>query len=76
MLLYLVMGIAAAFNILIIKWKLENSRIGDASLDAAILILLSLVFGGTLGGMVIATVSSAIVSMYLLVFPPKFSSSF
>lgn len=71
MLLYLIMGIAAAFNVIVIKWKLENSRVGDATLDGGILILLAWVFGGTLGGMVIATVSSAIVSIYLLAFPPK-----
>lgn len=67
----LAMGVAAAFNVIIIKWKLENSRISDALLDASVLVILALVFGGTLGGMVIATVSSAIVSLYLLAFPPK-----
>ena len=76
MLAYLIMGLAAAFNIIIIKWKIENSRYADAALDGFILIIFTIVFGGTLGGMVIATVGAAIVSMYLLVFPPKFSNAY
>lgn len=76
MLAYLVMGLAAAFNIIIIKWKIENSRYADAALDGGILIAFTLVFGGTLGGMVIATVGAAIVSLYLLAFPPKFSTAY
>jgi polyhydroxyalkanoate synthesis regulator protein len=68
------MGIAAAFNVLIIKWKIENNRIGNAFLDGTLLFLLVSFFGDTLGGMVIATISSAIVSVYLLAFPPKMPS--
>ena len=74
--MYLAMGIAAAFNVLIIKWKIENSRKVDAALDGSVLMLLAAIFGGTLGGMVIATIGSAVVSIYLLAFPPKFSSTF
>lgn len=76
MLAYLIMGLAAAFNILVIKWKIEHERYADAGLDTAILIIFTMVFGGTLGGMVIATVGSAIVSLYLLAFPPKFSTAY
>lgn len=70
------MGFAAAFNVLVIKWKIENGRYADAGLDTAILITFTMVFGGTLGGMVIATVGSALVSLYLLAFPPKFSTAY
>lgn len=76
MLMYLIMGLAAAFNILVIKWKIEHSRYADSALDGAVLLVFAFVFGGTLGGMVIATVGSAIVSLYLLAFPPKFSTAY
>ncbi len=59
-------------NILIIKWKAEKKRYEDAIFDAAILVLLSWVFSGSYGGLVVATISSAIISLYLIASPPKF----
>lgn len=67
---FLLIGIATAFNILILKAKLERKRYEDAALDAGVLIGLSIVFGGSYGGLVVATISSAIVSLYLLKNPP------
>ena len=69
----LIMGLAAAFNVLIILKKIRLKRYEDAIIDAGILALLSWVFGGTLGGMMIATVASAVVSLSLLVTPPMFN---
>jgi len=72
----LVMGIAAAFNILIIFKKIEKKRRQDAFFDATLLVVLSLVFGGSLGGMLVATVASAIISLYFLYNEPKIFPSF
>lgn len=69
---YLLIALATAFNILIIKTKLEHKRYEDAALDAGMLVLLSLVFGGSYGGLVVATISSAIISLFLLWNPPQF----
>ena len=69
---FLLIGIATSFNLLVIKWKLEHSRFEDASLDATILFVLTAVFSGSTGGLIIATISSFIVSIYLLASPPKF----
>ncbi len=66
-----VLGLATFFNMFAIKWKLENERYADAGLDGAILVGLGYVFGGSITGLAIATVSSAIFSVYLLVSPPK-----
>ena len=60
---------------MIIKWKLEKSRYEDAILDGFILILLASVFANSLGGLVIATITSFMVSIYLLASPPKFTTS-
>ena len=68
----LLIGIAAAFNFLIIKWKLEKKRYEDAILDVVVLLSLSAMFGGTMGGMVIATIGSAIVSLTFIAKPPQF----
>lgn len=67
----IIMGAALAFNVLVIKHKLEKKRTGDAILDGAILIVLSLGLSQSLGGMQITTVASAIISVSLWFFPPK-----
>ena len=71
----IIIAIAAAFNMLVIKWKVEHKRYEDATLDTVILIVLSSIFASTLGGMIIATISSFIASIYLLFSPPKFLSN-
>ena len=71
----MLIGLATAFNALIIKWKVEKSRYEDAALDVAILIVFVSIFSGSMGGAVIATISSFIVSIYLLMSPPKFLNS-
>lgn len=69
----LIIGFAAAFNFLIIKWKFEKERYDDACLDIFLLGALSYMFGGTMGGMIIATIGSAVVSVSLLIKPPNFN---
>lgn len=68
---YLVIGIAVAFNLLIVLWKFKKERILDASVDATLLILVAIVFSGSYGALVIGTVASAVVSVYLLISPIK-----
>ena len=71
---FLIIGLATAFNVLVIKVKLEKFRYEDAAFDGLLLIGLSLIFSGTYGGMVVATISSAIISVYFMASPPKFFS--
>ena len=66
----LIIAVATAGNLIIIKWKFEHDRNEDALLDATILILLAIVFGKTIAGLQIATITSVIVSLYLLISPP------
>ena len=72
----LIMGIATAFNILIIFKKIEKKRHQDAFFDASLLIILTIVFGGSLGGMMVATVASAIISFYFLFNAPNILPDF
>ena len=69
--IFALIGFAVAFNCLVIKHKLEKQRWADGLLDAALLILLSVLFMGSFGGLVVATIASALISVYLYVFPPK-----
>ena len=67
----LLIGVAASFNFLIIYWKIEHKRFLDAGLDAGILFILASLFSQSTGGMVIATIASAVVSLVLLIKKPK-----
>ena len=71
-----VVGIIAALNMLIIKVKVEKGMILNAVLDFGIFLLFVKLSGGTLGGMVIATIGSLFISIALLVSPPKAMRSY
>ena len=70
---FLITGIAVAFNLMVIKWKFEKLRYADASMDALCLFIVTTVFSGTYGSLVVGTIASAIISVYLYIFPPKFT---
>lgn len=71
---FLLLGIAMGFNVIIIVIKFKSRQYANAVLDIGVFIMLAAILGGTLGGMVIATISSAIFSLYLLVSPVRFSN--
>ena len=66
-----IIGFVVAFNIIIIKHKFEKGRLEDGILDSSVLVALSYIFKGTVSGLLIATVASAVVSIYLWYYPPK-----
>ena len=68
---FLLIGLATAFNLMIVKWKLEHKRWADAALDTVLLVILGFLFAGTFSGLVVATISSALISLFLIPFPPK-----
>ena len=67
----ILIGIAVAFNMLVIKYKFEKGRWADGGLDFFLLVVLSFLFMGSYAGLVVATIASAIISIYLYIFPPK-----
>jgi phosphoglycerol transferase MdoB-like AlkP superfamily enzyme len=72
---FLILGIVVAFNMIVIYVKIRAKRFLDALLDFLMLLILSLVFGGTYSGLVVATVASFIISIYLFINPPKIDLS-
>ena len=68
---FIVIGCAVFFNIAVIKWKYDKARYGDAILDFACLVAVAILFSGSYAALVVGTIASALVSMYLLVSPPK-----
>jgi len=72
----IIIGIVTAANFLMLKIKAEQNRWADLVFDIFVLIILSFLFSGTLGGLTIAMVSSFVVSIYLYFFPPKIKMIF
>ena len=71
---YILIGVATAFNIMVVKYKFEHKRYEDGIFDLTVLFLITVVFAGSFGGLVVGTISSAILSLYFLASPPKFFS--
>jgi len=66
---FLIIAIALVFNFIILKVKLENGNYLNAVVDGLVFIVIAAIMGGTLGGMVIAAIASAIFSLYLMYYP-------
>lgn len=67
-----VIGIATAFNFIVILFKFKKHRYEDACFDLVIFTVISYMFAGTISGMSVGMVASAIVSIWLWFDPPKF----
>lgn len=67
---FVVIGLAASFNLFIIYLKIEKKKFINAALDVLALVILSSMFGQFAGGMVIATVASAVISLFLMIKNP------
>lgn len=71
---YVLIGIVSAFNLLIIKFKVDRKRYEDAFFDAGLMVVLAYLFAGSYGGMVVAMVASLVISIFLFISPPKFTN--
>lgn len=66
-----IMGIATALNVIVVLWKLRNDRVLDGIIDGALLAAVMYVFMGSVSGLQMGTIGSAMVSIYLLIDPIK-----
>lgn len=71
---FLILGIVVALNIIIIKMKFERKRHEDAIFDSLLLLGVTVVFGGSYAGLIVGTIASLFISLYLLASPPTFFS--
>jgi nitric oxide reductase large subunit len=69
----MLIGLAVSFNIIVIMWKFRRGRTADAFTDASLLALIAVVFSGTFGALVVGTIASAVISIYLFISPPRWS---
>lgn len=64
-----ILGLAMAFNFGTIYWKLKHGNIANAVLDGMILGLVMYLTAGSVAGLSIGTVASAVFSIYLFFDP-------
>lgn len=67
-------GIVVALNIIIILRKFKGKRYEDGIFDSILLVLITVVFMGSYAGLVVGTIASLLISIYLWASPPKFFS--
>ena len=69
---FLIIGILSALNLIVIVHKFRKGRVEDGILDSVLFALMATMFSGSYGGMVVAMISSLIISIYLWTSPPEF----
>lgn len=67
----LLIGLATAFNFIIIVHKFRKSRFADACLDMGIMAVICVLFSGTFSALTVGMIASMAVSFYLLFSPVK-----
>ena len=68
----MIMGVAVFINVAFILFKVKKKRYSDAALDTALLVGMSMLFKGTVTGLMVGTIASALVSIYLWFSPPTY----
>lgn len=68
---FLLIGLAVAANIIFILFKYERKRYPDATLDFILLIVVTVIFSGSYGALVVGTIASLVISIYLYAHPPN-----
>lgn len=69
---FIIIGIVSAINLIVIVHKFKKGRVEDGIFDSLLFALMAFLFQGSYGGMVVAMISSLIISIYLLASPPTF----
>jgi len=65
----LILSLATFFNLIILHIKYKRKRYEDMAIDIAVFLLLGWILGGSVMGFSVATVTSALISAYLLTQP-------
>lgn len=73
---FFIIGVVSALNLILIMHKFKKGRVEDAIFDTTFFICAAVIFSGSYAGMVVAMISSLIISIYLLVNPPTFFKGF
>lgn len=65
----LIVGIAVAFNLIIVLRKAQHGQYLNALIDGTLLALVAVFFSVSTAALIIGTIGSLIVSLYLIKYP-------
>ena len=68
----LAVALVVALNLIILLWKFNHNRILDGVIDTILLVAVAYLFSISTNALIIGSIGSFIVSLYMLIFPPKF----
>jgi len=71
---FIVLGLAVSFNFIVIIRKYRLHRYFDSFLDCTIFTIICFLFSGTYSALVLGTIASMFVSIYLYFNPVTFAS--
>ncbi len=67
----LIVAIATFINLVVIYVKIQMKKYEHAIVDAGLFMLIVYLFNGSVAGMQVGMIASALMSIFLLIFPPK-----
>lgn len=70
----LALGVAVLFNFIILRIKWGQKEYANVGVDVLMLLALNSVFGGSILGVISATIGSTFISLYLIYYPIKIFS--
>ena len=65
----IILSLATFFNLIILHIKYKRERYPDMAIDIVVFIILGSILGGSVTGFSVATVTSVLISAYLLTQP-------
>jgi len=68
---FLIIGLVVCVNIIFLLYKFEKKRYVDGITDTVLLLIVGAVFSNSEGALIIGSIASMFISMYLYVKPPK-----
>ena len=71
----IIIGLAVAFNFIIVLYKFQAGQYLNAIVEGGILIIVTIFFSMSTAALTIGTIGSLVVSLYLIKFPFKFNGA-
>jgi len=69
---FIIVGIITALNVLFIKMKFDKHRYEVGVFDLVLLVVITVIFSGSYGALVVGMVASLIISISFYANPPNF----
>lgn len=66
---YFIIGVAVALNVIVVLWKFKRGDWLNGLVDGTLLVAVAVLFSGSTALLIIGTIGSLFISLYLIVSP-------